>query len=141
MTAGAKRSTRGCQRSSTGTKEKHSLEEVSGPIARVEGGPFSGYSADLNGKQYFSIPYAKTGDLNICGPQAQVTVFAAARIVNLRQSRTIAGYIAIQQEIDPSALIQKAWHKKQTCYLPILQGQQLIFCAYQADTLLKKKSI
>lgn len=54
------------------------------------------------------------------------------------QSRTIAGYIAIQQEIDPSALIQKAWHNKQTCYLPILQGQQLIFCAYQADTLLKK---
>ena len=54
------------------------------------------------------------------------------------QSRTIASYKAIQHEIDPSALIQKAWKNKQHCYLPVLQGQQLIFCAYQADTLLKK---
>ncbi len=54
------------------------------------------------------------------------------------QSQTIASYIAIQQEIDPSTLIQKAWQNKQTCYLPILQDQQLIFCEYQPHTLLKK---
>lgn len=54
------------------------------------------------------------------------------------QSRTIAGYIAIQQEIDPSALLQKAWQNKKTCYLPILQDQQLIFGEYQPHTLLKK---
>jgi 5-formyltetrahydrofolate cyclo-ligase len=54
------------------------------------------------------------------------------------QSRTIASYQAIQREIDSSALIQKAWKNKQNCYLPVLQGQQLIFCPYQADTLLKK---
>lgn len=54
------------------------------------------------------------------------------------QSQTIASYIAIQQEIDPSALIQKAWQNKQTCYLPVLQGQQLIFCAYESQTVLKK---
>ncbi|WP_342146946.1 5-formyltetrahydrofolate cyclo-ligase [Rickettsiella endosymbiont of Aleochara curtula] len=54
------------------------------------------------------------------------------------QSQTIASYIAIQQEIDPSTLIQKAWQNKQTCYLPILQGQQLIFCAYESQTVLKK---
>lgn len=81
----------GQPRSSSGTKEKHPLKEVGGPIARVEGGPFSGYAADLNGKQYFSIPYAETGDLNISGPEAQVSMFAVVRIVNLKQSRTIAG--------------------------------------------------
>jgi hypothetical protein len=78
-------------RVSTGTREKHPLTEVGGPIPRVAGGPFSGYSADLDGKHYFSIPYAETGDLNISGPTAQVTIFAVVRIVNLKQSRTIAG--------------------------------------------------
>jgi hypothetical protein len=81
----------GQPRVSTGTKEKHPLLEVGGPIARVEGGPFSGYSAELNGKQYFHILYAETGDLNIGGPEAQVSMFAVVRIVDLKQSRTIAG--------------------------------------------------
>jgi len=81
----------GTARVSSRTKEKHALTEVGGPIARVEGGPFSGFAADLNGKQYFRIPYAETGDLNISGKDAQVSMFAAVRIVNLKQSRTIAG--------------------------------------------------
>ncbi len=81
----------GQARNSTGTKESHPLSEVGGPIARVDGGPFSGFSADLNGHQYFRIPYAETGDLNIGGPEAQVSMFAVVRIVNLKQSRTIAG--------------------------------------------------
>ena len=78
-------------RVSTGTKETHPLKEVGGPILRAEGGPYSGFCADLNGKQYFSIPYAETGDLNIAGPDAEVSMFAVVRIVNLKQSRTIAG--------------------------------------------------
>ena len=81
----------GAPRLSIGTKEKHPLAEVGGPIPRVAGGPFSGYSAELDGKHYFSIPYTETGDLNIAGPEAQVSMFAVVRIVNLRQSRTIAG--------------------------------------------------
>lgn len=81
----------GKQRASTGTKQKHALQEVGGPIARVAGGPFSGYSAELNGQQYFRIPYAETGDLNISGKAAQVSMFAAVRIIDLKQSRTIAG--------------------------------------------------
>lgn len=81
----------GQSRLSIGTKESHPLQEVSGPIARSAGGPFSGYAADLNGKQYFKIPYAETGDLNISGAKAQVSMFAVVRIVNLQQSRTIAG--------------------------------------------------
>lgn len=81
----------GEQRLSQGTPEKHPLTEVGGPITRVVGGPFSGYSAELNGKQYFRIPYAETGDLNISGPDAQVSMFAVVRIVNPNRSRTIAG--------------------------------------------------
>ena len=81
----------GSPRRSTGTKNPHPLAEVGGPIPRVAGGPFSGYAADLDGKHYFSIPYAETRDLNISGPAAQVSMFAVVRIVNLKQSRTIAG--------------------------------------------------
>jgi hypothetical protein len=81
----------GKARNSSGTSQEHSLKEVGGPIARVKEGPFSGYSAELNGKQYFHIPFAETGDLNICGAGAQVSMFAVVRIVNLKQSRTIAG--------------------------------------------------
>lgn len=81
----------GSPRRSSGTRDLHPLAEIGGLIPRVEGGPFSGYSADLDGKHYFSIPYAQTGDLNISGPAAQVTMFAVVRIVNLKQSRTIAG--------------------------------------------------
>lgn len=53
-------------------------------------------------------------------------------------SQTFAAYKAIQHEIDPSSLIHKAWQNKKNCYLPVLQGKELIFCAYQADTLLTK---
>lgn len=81
----------GQKRLSQGTKESHPLTEVNGPIKRTEGGPFSGFCADLNGSQYFEIKHAETGDLNISGKEAQVSMFAVVRIVNLKKSRTIAG--------------------------------------------------
>jgi hypothetical protein len=81
----------GTPRISVGTKNPHPLAEVGGPISRVAGGPFSDYVADLDGKHYFAIPYAETGDLNISGPRAQVSMFAVVRIVDLNVSRTIAG--------------------------------------------------
>lgn len=81
----------GQPRVSPATRQKHSLIEVNGPIPRVAGGPFSGSAAELNGKQYFRIPYAKTGDLNISGKDARVSMFAVVRIVDLNRSRTIAG--------------------------------------------------
>jgi len=81
----------GQPRQSTGTKEKHALAEVGGPIARAEGGPFSGFAAELNGKQYFQIKHADLGDLNISGREAQVSMFAVVLIRNLEKSRTIAG--------------------------------------------------
>jgi len=81
----------GQARVSTGTRNAHPLAEVHGPIARVLGGPYSGYSAELNGQQYLAIPHAELRDLNISGPDAQVSMFAAVRIVNLATSKTIAG--------------------------------------------------
>lgn len=81
----------GAPRLSQGTPSPHPLAEVNGPIARVEGGPYSGYSAYLDGKQYFAIPHAQLGDLNIAGANAQVSMFAVVRIEDLNQSRTIAG--------------------------------------------------
>jgi hypothetical protein len=81
----------GTARRSQGTRAPYPLSEVNGPIERVSGGPFSGYAARLNGRQYFRIPYAETDRLNICGPEAQVSMFAVVRISQLEQSRTIAG--------------------------------------------------
>jgi len=81
----------GMDRISKGGRKVYALQEEGGLIARVDGGPFSGYSAELNGKQYLSIPYAKTGELNISGPKAQVSMFAVVRVINLAQSQTIAG--------------------------------------------------
>jgi len=72
----------GQKRVSQGTREQHPLSEVNGPIKRVAGGPFSGYAADLNGSQYFEIKHSETGDLNISGRDAQVSMFAVVRIVN-----------------------------------------------------------
>ncbi|MCR9117709.1 MAG: LamG domain-containing protein [bacterium] len=51
----------GKARQSVGSDAAYPLQEVGGPIARVEGGPFNGYAAELNAKQYIKIPYADTG--------------------------------------------------------------------------------
>lgn len=81
----------GQPRVSRGTKEKHELSEVNGPIARVDGGPYSGYSAKLNGTQYWQIKHADLGDLDISGPDARVSMFAVVFIEDLAHSKTIAG--------------------------------------------------
>jgi len=81
----------GQPRLSTATTQPHALAEVGGPIARAEGGPFSGFSADLNGKQYFAIKHADLGNLDISGRDAQVSMFAVVLIRDVPRSRTIAG--------------------------------------------------
>jgi hypothetical protein len=78
-------------RISSGTPDRLPLSEVDGPIARVAGGPYSGHAAEFNGKQYLRLRYAETGPLNISGPDAQVSMFAVVRIVDINKSRTIAG--------------------------------------------------
>lgn len=81
----------GQPRLSSGTKERHPLREVHGPIPRVDGGPFSGFSAELDGKRYFAIPHADLADLDISGPDAQVSMFAVVLIRDVERSRTVAG--------------------------------------------------
>lgn len=81
----------GGPRLSTGTKEQHPLREVGGEVVRVEGGPFSGYSVQLDGKHYFSIPHADLADLDIGGPDAQVSMFAVIELEEMKRGVTIAG--------------------------------------------------
>ncbi len=81
----------GTPRLSVGTPYQHSLAEVNGPIARVDGGPYSGYSTQLTGQEYFRIPYEDLQDLNISGPKAEVSMFAVVWVADVPKSRTIAG--------------------------------------------------
>lgn len=52
------------------------LRESAGSVARVEGGVFGPFAADLKRGDYFFIPRAECPALNICGPGAQVSVVA-----------------------------------------------------------------
>ncbi|MFP4356203.1 MAG: PEP-CTERM sorting domain-containing protein [Phycisphaerae bacterium] len=80
----------GSARISKGTTTAHALQEQGGAITRVADGPISGYSAYLNGSdQFFGILHENTGDLNISGPDAQVSMIAF--IKQTRMSKTIAG--------------------------------------------------
>ncbi len=80
----------GQQRTSTGTTNVHGLSEAGGSVTRVDGGPFSGYAADLSGSGYLSIPYAQTADLNIHGASAEVSMIAFINLAAMR-STTVAG--------------------------------------------------
>ncbi len=80
----------GEKRISKGAKQTYALEEVNGPIERVKEGPVSGYSARLTGGEWFYIPYSELGDLNICGPDAQVSMIAFVKL-NKALKTTIAG--------------------------------------------------
>jgi len=52
------------------------LNETNGAVPRVNEGPLSGYSIELNGKNYLSLPHSETGALNLHGNEAEVTVIA-----------------------------------------------------------------
>jgi hypothetical protein len=80
----------GAARLSLVGETKFPLVEKNGPIERVAGGPFSGYAAKLSGKNYLALPYAKTGDLNIAGPEAQVTVVAFVKLDKVAKT-SVAG--------------------------------------------------
>jgi hypothetical protein len=81
----------GKPRVSAATTRPSALMEVGGPIERVDGGPFSGFSAKLNGKQYWEIKRQDLGELDIAGPDAQVSMFTVVRVADVARSRTIAG--------------------------------------------------
>jgi len=57
-------------------KGKFPLTEGSGSVERVGEGPVSGYSIQLDGTNYLSLPNSKTRELNISGEGKEVTVVA-----------------------------------------------------------------
>lgn len=81
----------GEKRVSTSTADKHALEEVGGPIERIEGGSYSGYSVLLDGKHYFKLPHAELKSLDIGGKDAQVSMFAVIQLTEMKRGVTIAG--------------------------------------------------
>lgn len=52
------------------------LKESKGRIVRIKEGPLSGWSAKMDGTNYFNLPNSETGDLNIYGNGIGVTVLA-----------------------------------------------------------------
>ena len=50
------------------------LKESGGTIARINEGPLSGYSIDLDGTSFLSLSNSETGQLNIYGENSAVTV-------------------------------------------------------------------
>lgn len=81
----------GKARLSKDTTEKHALLESGGPIPRVEGGSYSGYSAVLDGQHYLRVPRSSIGNLDIHGKKAQVSMFAVIRVDDLSKGVTVAG--------------------------------------------------
>jgi hypothetical protein len=65
----------GSERSAAG-EGSFPLKEMNGPVTRVAEGPLSGFAALMKDKAYFSLPYEKTGKLNIHGKNQGITVMA-----------------------------------------------------------------
>jgi hypothetical protein len=66
------------------------LREMNGPIEQVADGPF-GHAAHLRAGQWFRIPRAELGPLDIHGKDAQVTVIAWIKRERKQPWQTIAG--------------------------------------------------
>ncbi len=81
----------GSPRISRGTKNPHALLESGGDIPRSDGGPYSGFSASLDGQHYLHVPREKLADLDIHGPTAQVTIFTVIKLSEMKKGVTVAG--------------------------------------------------
>jgi len=57
-------------------KVAFALQEMNGPIPRIEKGPISGNSIQLDGSSYLNLPHDQTQKLNIHGAGKGVTVIA-----------------------------------------------------------------
>lgn len=78
-------------RISKDTEQKHALLESGGAIPRVEGGPYSGFSARLDGSHYLHVPRKDIGNLDIHGKDAQVTLFTVIKVMEMKKGITVAG--------------------------------------------------
>ncbi len=71
--------------------QKAQLVEKKGPIQRAEGGVFGPWAADIKRGQWFMIPRADIGALDIHGKDAQVTVVAWVKRQSKDSWQAIAG--------------------------------------------------
>ncbi len=69
------------------------LRETNGRVQRIDDAPLGGHAVTFDDEAYFSLPYEATGDLNVSGKDAQVTIFAVVRMDSdkTRRGGTIAG--------------------------------------------------
>lgn len=65
----------GKARFATGLR-KFPLQEKNGKIERIQEGPVSGFSIQLDGTKYLCLPNLETEELNIFGKKSEVTVLA-----------------------------------------------------------------
>ena len=72
-------------------QERYELEEMKGPIKRVEGGVFGPHALRVKRGQWLSIPREKVAALDIHGPEAQVTVVAWVKRIDKASWQAIAG--------------------------------------------------
>jgi 5-formyltetrahydrofolate cyclo-ligase len=67
--------------------------------------------------------------------------FALARHVlktkAYQNSKHIAFYLACDGEIDVGALLKKAWSQGKACYLPVIDGNRLLFVNYTPVSILE----
>lgn len=77
-----------------------------------------------------TLPYQKSASQKIAQQLIAFPVF--------KKSQRIAGYVAINMEIDPQPIIKIAWENHKDCYLPVLQEKSLIFSIYKENMHLVK---
>ena len=72
-------------------KENYSLEEVNGPITRVEGSAPGKHAVRIKSGQYFRIPDGKFEAIDFHGPDAQLSVVAQVRRQAASHWQAVAG--------------------------------------------------
>ena len=77
----------------------------------------------------------KPDELSLSGNQLSHRL---VKIKEYQDSQRIAVYWSVDGEMSLSSVIQQAWQAGKDVFLPVLDGQTLLFSAYRPDSLLKK---
>lgn len=78
-------------RVSRDTPAAHVLKEVNSAVPRIDEGPLSGHSARFDGSHFLRIEHDDTGDLDIHGPDAAVSIIAFVRLPRITGAGMVAG--------------------------------------------------
>lgn len=77
----------------------------------------------------------KPDELSLSGNQLSHRL---VKIKEYQDSQRIAVYWSVGGEMSLSSVIQQAWQADKDVFLPVLDGQTLLFTTYRPDSLLKK---